>query len=221
MKNKNIIVVQNLLRLLDLESLKNYEIVANLVRAFGIAQWPEPTFGDDEKFKNASSDMAGIAQTPDQIAKALVYLSEYKINSYLEIGVFQGGNFLFVSEYLRRFNPEIKCLGIDPSDFLNPEIGAIIEKEDWLTFSKVTSDDIAKQKFDLVFIDAEHKDGWPARDYENVGKFAKICMVHDIQYLPCPEVKLFWEKIKDSESVEFLESSALPPIHGIGLLHGI
>jgi hypothetical protein len=132
MKNKNIIVVRNLLRLLDLDSLRNFEIVANLVRAFGIVQWGDPVFGDEEKFKNASVDMAGMYQTPNQIAKALVYLSEFKIESYLEIGVFQGGNFIFVSEYLRRFNPDIKCTGLDPTNFLNPEIHAIIQSEDWL-----------------------------------------------------------------------------------------
>jgi len=221
MQNKNIIAVQNLLRCLDIESLKNPDVIANLVRAFGIVQWPDPAFGEDEKFKNPSADMAGIAQTPNQIAKALVYLSDFEIKTYLEIGIFHGGNFLFVSEYLRRFNPEIQCLGIDPGEFLNNEICEIIEHEDWLTFSKITSDDIAKQKFDLVFIDGDHNDGWAERDYNNIGKFAQICMIHDIIYLACPEVGSFWKTVKNNTAIEFLESSALPAIHGIGLLHGV
>ena len=221
MRNKNIIVVQNLIRCLPLEILKDYEVVANLVRAFGIVQWGAPAFGHDEKFKNASVDMAGIYQTPDQIAKALVYLSDFKINSFLEIGVFQGGNFIFMSEYLKRFNPGIKCLGIDPTDFLNPEIHAIIESEDWLTFCKVTSDDIGevKQKFDLVFIDGEHRDGWAERDYNNVGKYAKICMIHDIQETTCPEIVGFWQKLR-KEKVEFLDYTSEVPTQGIGIVKG-
>jgi hypothetical protein len=41
-KNKNIIVVRNLIETLSIESLKNSEVVANLVRAFGIVQWGPP-----------------------------------------------------------------------------------------------------------------------------------------------------------------------------------
>jgi len=149
MNNKNIIAVRNLIRRLDKESLKNPEVVANLIRAFGIVQWGPDVFGADEVFKNASPEMAGIYQTPDQIAKALVYLSDYKINSYLEVGVFQGGTFLFVSEYLRRFNPKIQCTGIDPTDYLNPEIADIINAESWLSFLPCTSDDVAGKPFDF------------------------------------------------------------------------
>lgn len=36
MKNKNIVVVQNLIRRLPIEVLKDSEVVANLVRAFGL-----------------------------------------------------------------------------------------------------------------------------------------------------------------------------------------
>ena len=71
MKNKNIIAVQNLIRCLPINALEDAEVVANLVRAFGIVQWGPDAFGEDEKFKNASVEMAGIYQTPNQIAKAL------------------------------------------------------------------------------------------------------------------------------------------------------
>jgi len=218
MQNKNIKVVRNLIQCLSLDELKKPEIVANLVRAFGIVQWGHPVFGDEEQFKNVSVDMAGIYQTPNQIAKALVYLSEFKIESYLEIGVFQGGNFIFVSEYLRRFNPDIKCTGLDPTDFLNPEIHAIIESEDWLEFIPATSDDI-KQKYDLVLIDGEHTGGWPERDYNNVGKFAKICMVHDIQETTCPDAVNFWKGLH-KEKVEFLDCTSELPTQGIGIVKG-
>ena len=94
MKNKNIITVINLIRLLPLEQLRNPEIIINLIRSFGLVQWGPPVFGDDEAFKNRAVDMAGIYQIPAQLAGALIYLSRFEINSYAEVGVFQGGNFL-------------------------------------------------------------------------------------------------------------------------------
>jgi hypothetical protein len=217
-KNKNIIVVRNLIETLSIESLKNSEVVANLVRAFGIVQWGPPVFGSDEMFKNPSGNMAGIYQTPAQIGKALVYLSEFSINSYLEIGVFQGGNYFFVSEYLRRFNPDIKCLGIDPTQYLNDEIRAIIETEMYLSFKGVTSEQLKGSEFDLVFIDGEHTGGWVKRDYENVGQYAKFCMFHDIQETTCPEVVEFWKTIKNKKSIEFLDHESERPLHGIGII---
>lgn len=221
MINKNIIVVQNLLRCLDLASLKNPAIVANLVRAFGIVQWGPNAFGEDEVFKNFSPGMAGIYQTPDQIAKALVYLSDFEIKTYLEVGVFQGGNFLFVSEYLRRFNPLIRCIGIDPTGYLNGEIQAIIEKEIFISFKSITSDSISGQEFDLVFIDGEHTKEWITKDWNNVGKQAKICILHDIQETSCPDIVDFWGKLKTSKKkvVEFLDCTSATPSQGIGIIH--
>lgn len=219
MKNKNILAVQNLIRCLGIECLKVPEIVANLVRAFGIVQWGPPVFGEEEKFKNPSNDMAGIYQSPLQISKALVYLSDFQINSYLEVGVFQGGNFLFVSEYLRRFNPEIRCLGLDPTGYLNPEIAEIIAQETYLAFLPRMSDSVCGAVFDLVFIDGDHNREWVETDYANVGRHANICMIHDIQEFSCPDVVDFWKKIKDDNAVEFLDHSSPVPFQGIGILH--
>lgn len=220
MKNKNIVAVRNLIRSLDLTSLRNPEVVANLIRAFGIVQWSVTgAFGDDEVFKNQTVEMAGIYQTPAQTAKALVYLSRFKINTYLEIGVFQGGNFLFMAEYLKRFNPKIQCCGIDPTGYLNDEIRAIIETDLYLSYKAITSDELKGQAFDLCFIDGDHSGEWVKRDFENVGKFAKICMIHDIQESSCPEVVAFWETVKGKKPVTFLDYTSNQPSQGIGIIH--
>jgi hypothetical protein len=221
MKNKNIIAIKNLIRCLDLENLKNPEVVVNLVRAFGIVQWGPPVFGEDERFKNASPDMAGIYQTPDQIAKALVYLSEFEINSYCEVGTFQGGNFIFVSEYLRRFNPDVRCLTIDPTNYLNAEVKEIIDAEEYLSFQGISSDEMAGQKFDLCFLDGDHTAKWIEKDWENVGRHAKICMFHDIQETTCPDIVEFWKKIKitKKKTIEFLDYTSEVPLQGIGIIH--
>jgi hypothetical protein len=223
MKNKNIVAVTNLIRTLSVESLKNPEVVANLVRAFGIVQWGPPVFGTEEMFKNSSVEMAGIYQDPSQIADALIYLSDYKIHSFIEVGVFQGGNLIFMAEYLKRFNPGIGCLGIDPTDYLNPEIRDIIDHEPWLSYKKVTSDALAGQEFDLAFLDGEHTKEWIEKDYKNVGQYAKICMLHDIQGPICPDVVAFWKGLKakypDNETKEFLRCGSPGPTKGIGVIH--
>ena len=218
MKNKNIITVRNLIKCLDIKSLRNPEVVANLARTFGIVQWGLPVFGDEEIFKNASEDMAGIYQTPTQIAPALVYLSHFKIDSYLEIGVFQGGNFIFTSEYLKRFNPGIVCTGIDPTNFLNPEIKEIIESESYLNFAQLTSYDVVGKEFDLVFIDGDHSTEWINADFENVGKYADICMFHDIQETSCPDAVEYWKNSKKDSSIEFIHCTTKSPLQGIGIL---
>ena len=221
MKNKNIIAVQQLIRTIDLVSLRNPQVVANLVRAFGIVQWGQEVFGKDEIFKNPSEHMAGIYQTPDQISKALVYLSDFQINTYLEIGIFQGGNFFFVSEYLHRFNPYIRCIGIDPTSFLNDEIQNVVDRETFMATKKIDSSAIPGQEFDLVFIDGMHTTEWVTKDWENVGKFAKICMIHDIQEPTCPDIVEFWGKLKKSskkQTLEFMDCTNNPTM-GIGIIH--
>jgi hypothetical protein len=224
MKNKNITTVVNLIRNLDLESLKNPEVVANLVRTFGIMPWVHPgmaLLGPEERFINPAG-MAAIGQTPDQIAQALVYLSAFKINSFCEIGVCYGGNFLFSSEYLRRFNPDIKCLGVDPTNYLHAEIREIIDLSDWMRFVSLTSDQLAGRKFDLVFIDGDHTTPWITKDWENMGKFAKFCMFHDLQDPLWPDVGAFWIGLKSiprKERVEFLDCHSDRATHGIGIIH--
>jgi len=218
-KNKNIIAVQNLIRCLSLDDLNNPEVVANLVRAFGIMYWPSAS-GPEVAFIEQQG--AGIGQTPDQIAKALVYLSQFKINSFCEIGVMQGGNFLFVSEYLRRFNPDIHCTGIDPTNYLDSEIRTIIEQEDWLTFKSCTSDEIAGTEFDLVFIDGDHTVPWLVKDWRNVGRIAKVCAFHDLQEPTCPDVGMVWAALQEGKrkvKIEFLDDPSGYNIHGIGIIH--
>jgi hypothetical protein len=225
MKNKNILVVRNLIKCLGIECLRREEVIANLVRAFGIVQWGPPVFGEDNKFMNPLVEMAGIYQTPIQIASALRYLSYFQISSYCEIGVFQGGNFLFVSDYLSKFNPEIVCTGVDPTNYLNDEIKSIISNEDRYHFEAKTSENMVGRKFSLCMIDAEHAYEWVKKDWNNLGSYADICMFHDINDETCPGPQRLWKELKkqypERKVVEFLQHTSDKPTHGIGVIHNV
>ena len=70
-----------------------------------------------------------------------------------------------------------------------------------------------------MFIDGEHSAPWPAKDWENVGKHASICMFHDIQEALWPDVAAFWATLKGGKKVEFLDTWKDRKTHGIGLIH--
>jgi len=133
-------------------------------RSYGIVAWGPRTIGPEVQFINP--DNIGMAQTPDQVAKMLVYLSQFKINSFCEIGIYHGANLLFCSEYLRRFNPDIKCFGVDPTNYLDPDIRDFIGKELYITLKSMTSEDMKGEKFDFVFIDGDHVQPWSQQDYQ-------------------------------------------------------
>jgi hypothetical protein len=46
----------------------------------------------------------GIWQLPNQLAPALLLLSQFKIQSYVEVGCGAGGTFMFITEFLRKTN---------------------------------------------------------------------------------------------------------------------
>lgn len=224
MSNRNITPIIGLVEDIGIDTLQDAEVVANLVRLFGIMAWDhpgKPLNGPEAAYINPAG-MAAIGQTPDQIAEALVYLSRFEIGSFCEIGVCTGGNFLFVSAYLRRFNPEIRCTGVDPTQYLDPQVRDIIAASDWLEFIPATSDGIVGRKFDLVFIDGDHANGWVEKDWNNVGQHAKFCMFHDLQDPNWPDVAAFWEwlpsLVKGKEMVEFLKCHPDRSTHGIGLI---
>ena len=224
MGNRNILPVMDLINGVGLDALRDESNVANLVRLFGIMAWDhpgKPLNGPEAAYINPGG-MAALGQTPEQIAAALVYLSEYTINSFCEIGVCTGGNFLFTATYLRRFNPGIRCTGVDPTQYLDPDVRNIISSSDWMEFIPATSEGIVGRKFDLVFIDGDHASGWVEKDWQNVGRHAKFCMFHDLQDSNWPDVLTFWTGLgfpKGKTKVEFLKCYPDRPAHGIGLIH--
>lgn len=185
--------------------------ILKIITDFGIVYEPRSPYGEWNEFM--VKDL-GIYQTPGQIAEAIYFLSKHQINSYLELGVYHGGNYLLLSQFLKLFNPDVKCLGVDlDCRFLHAGIGEHVQ------VVSGTSNDYKGQSFDLVHIDADHQYASVKQDWENVGKYAKICMFHDINDDTCPGSKKLWNEIKQGKEVkEFLYQTDGKNVHGIGII---
>lgn len=197
----------------DIKHLTDKKFVANLICEYGLHNdhLITDSYGEHNQDYLVSE---GMLQIPEQLAGALVYLSNYVINTYLEIGTFNGKSTLFITAYLTKFNPGLETLTVDNlRAFTNPYPHLKI------TQHLGTSDDLKGRQSDLCFIDGDHSGDWVRRDFENIGKTAKICMFHDILETEIVnncrrDVKEFWQSIKRPTSKEFIQGGRF----GIGIL---
>jgi cephalosporin hydroxylase len=145
-------------------------------------------------------------QYPNQFNKYLIYISKYKIETYLEIGVEHGGTFITTLEYLSRMNNNVKfamAADIIKMTELLSDYSKINDNFNYLQLSSQTPEfrEILKSKppFDLVLIDGEHSYEGCLNDFETVKDLANIIVFHDIVCsLICPHVSKVWQKIKET-----------------------
>lgn len=148
-------------------------------------------------------------QVPNQFGEYLVKLSECRIESYLEIGIRHGGTFVITIEYLDRFTPIRRAVGIDlgePSDSIQQyaasRSGVTVRKAD------SHSDEFAafiraSEPFDLVLIDGDHSEEGCREDFELVIEKSRIVVFHDIVSHPVPGVGKVWQEVKDTHASDF------------------
>lgn len=161
-----------------------------------------------------------VYQDPVEFAKYLITLSKhFPICSYLEIGTAWGGSFIVTVEYLRKLNKNFRvAIACDIKKYrFSLNIYSKVNK--YILYYIIDSQtpafkQIAKHKFDLVFIDGDHSYNAVKNDFYSV-KDVSLIGFHDILD-PNAGVKYFWDEIKHSKRnyFEFDQSGNM----GIGLL---
>lgn len=179
-----------------------------------------------------------LLQLPCQVAPLLAWLADNArgIESYLEIGVRWGGMFILMSEWLRRFSPELRrTVALDPAEMspLIREYADFISKTDGngklevryvreYSTSVAAKDMILNLRPDFVFIDGDHRYEGVSHDYGLVRDQANMLMFHDICAGSWPGVGKLWREVVEQNSnahavVEFTKQYQSGDGGGMGL----
>lgn len=207
----------------------------SLIPELGLAQegWSFPP-----EVAHLSGKGLHLLQLPCQLAPLLAWLADNArgIECYLEIGVRWGGMFILISEWLRRFSPELcRVVALDPAemsplireyiDFTNKIDGndrLEVRYEREYSTSTAAKKMILNLKPDFVFIDGDHRYEGVSHDYELVRGQAKMIMFHDIFASTWPGVGRLWREVLEQNSsthasVEFTKQYQSGDGGGMGL----
>ncbi len=201
------------------EELRDVDAVADIIRGVGLRYDSRGVYGRESEHMNATVD--GLWQLPLQIAGALVALADQRIGSFLEVGTHTGYTGTVVTAYLHRVQPGLRTLTIDPYPaFRHYEA---VRRVLPIEYRRCTTSDLVGEAFDAVFIDGDHAYEAVKRDYELVGRDARICLFHDIDDDLCGHetVPRFWRELVESdafdETHEFTQSPPGMRVMGIGI----
>ena len=172
----------------------------------------------------------GIWQYPNQLLPLALLLHEYRIESYLEIGVAAGGTFTFICELLAawsdRENPgAFRALGCDPAPpgcvaYLGSRENPYQQRfKEWLAGAPAVSyaqefseflerrwarEGLAAQTFDCVFVDGDHSyEGCMADLAMALRLGAGVIILHDVVNAECPGVCEAWAEAQRTLGADF------------------
>jgi len=148
----------------------SFEFYYDIICKLGIYDDGRLIYGDNNKYINP---LSGLWQEPFQFAMLLSFLAKQNLTSYCEIGPFQYWSFALISAVLNK-NNDLKSFAVDKMFPITMYVHEIFKKYDMkYDFIIGTSENIKNNKYDLVFIDADHSYNGVKSDWENVGQFSK------------------------------------------------
>jgi hypothetical protein len=147
-------------------------------------------------------------QWPIQFGPYLRHLSRYNIRSYIELGVRHGGTFVITIEYLRRFGPLDRALGVDTRD--SPGVCRYARETAGVSFVRANTHSAefrellaAHLPVDLVLIDGDHSEEGCWQDFCLVSDAASVIVFHDIVGQRNPDVGKVWQRVRRTRADEF------------------
>lgn len=149
-----------------------------IIRSLGIYYFPDYPFGEENQYMDENIP---LLQETNQFASLLTFLSNQHCNNYCEIGIYKGWSTLLIAAALSRNNQGLKVTGIDPYNSPNSQIELIFENLN-IEYNHFFCDaeEQSGKIYDIVFIDGNHIYEYVKNDWENLGKYAKMCIFHDI-----------------------------------------
>ena len=177
-----------------------------------------------------------LQQIPEEYSELLQIFNNSNIKTYLELGVANGGSFFVNSIFLQNTAEQLHC--VDNLAYKDTHVKQTKEKieskvnklkelfpEKEFKFFNSTTDDffkVNKNKYDCIFIDADHSYEGVKKDFENALEVLNengILIFHDIANAEVGVCKL-WNEIKDNfkDSKEFKYSAVDWYNCGIGVI---
>lgn len=196
------------------------------VREVGLAPIADCRLAYGEESIYLNNSMQGLVQLPIEFAKWLLLAANHAPATFLEVGCFNGMTATLTAAYLQRFHADFRAVTLDvwPHFLFYDQVKDLVPLE--YALGK-TSIDFRGMKFDAVFIDGDHSFEWAWEDYQNVGRNAMLCAMHDVNNapylgLPYEGVCGVWRHIRRKEvgpDVRFIEYFEHPDraIMGIGV----
>jgi hypothetical protein len=195
---------------------------------FGLYRWLREEAGvNHDSWFGTGLKVGGIElqQVPEEYVELLSFLKNFGAKKYLSVGIGKGGSFM-VETYIQEGLE--KAIAVDNSSYWNDDQRyGILGKIAWLErnagcevqfhdMDSVTFLSRCQEKFDAIFIDADHSYEGVKNDYVNALPLLNeggIMIFHDINSSGCPGVVGLWNEIKNDKCVEFINSSTC----GIGV----